>query len=84
MIQYRAADKLYELILERIKDTDWRYVQAYNIIRFSGILANKDIVPPTKDDIIAGNYPENYFRIDSDSFESFQIGILETLNRLGL
>lgn len=79
-----AADQLYDLVLERMKDTDWRYAQAYNPSRFSGVIAKNDVMPPTQQQLIENTYPENYFRVDSHDFESFQIGIEQILQKINL
>jgi len=81
---HQAADKLCEEVMDRIKDTDWRYVQGYNHQRFFGVIAKKDVKPPTSQDVMEGKYPDDYYSIVSSDFESFQIGIDQTLLRLGL
>jgi len=81
---HQAADEFCEAVMDRIKGTDWRYVQGYNHQRFFGVVAKKDVKPPTSQDVMEGKYPDHYYSIVSHDFESFQIGVNTVLKKLEL
>lgn len=85
-IPHRGADELAKTIEARLADTDYRYALGMSgglMPQYYCVIAKKDVTPPTPEEVMEGKYLSEYFKILSGDFETFKIGIHETLKVLG-
>lgn len=71
---------------ERVRGTGWEIgiVHSEKLGIYKAIIRKKDSRIPTQKERIEGNYPENYYSLESRDFKSMQIGIDQVLQKHNL